>query len=246
MQNALYKLLIGSIPEPSLRAELNIHSVDYEAPEAASAPRVKSSPDTTKVAFIPDKPVSSANASSCLPATNAPSFQPQSSSSKTGQQAAGGKEKTASTQVARAETIDRTGSHTLAISSSAAAARKTIVVRGYLEAIQSRDVKAVKTCIADEIRYYVLDDATMKTALWLAITGKDAAVLDLIVPFTSHSAKLEIMVHMLSLKPAYRAAFKPCVDAIMDSYNRPMPGSLRRSNAEKVEAESVRKMLNLG
>ena len=144
---------------------------------------------------------------------------------------------------AKSVTTEQSSTPRQSLSPNAELARKRVVVKSYLNAIQSNDVKAVKSCLKDEIRDSTLDHDMMKTALWFAIRGKNMAMIELIISVSSHSAKLEVMMGTLNLKAAQRAAFKPGINAIMQSYETQQAGGGPCSIAQKVEMEQIRKYL---
>ena len=242
MQNIFAKLR-NNIPEPSLRAEIEIHSLDYDFPQASRPPTVKSRAETTQAVPMPGMPVLSTASSSCSPATNAPSFHAQSPSSDASQRTAGAQKNAATKPSPKSVNTERSSMPRQALSPAGELARKKLVVQGYLDAIQASDVGAVKFCLKNEIRDGTLNNDELTTALWFAIKGKNMAMIELIIPVSNHSAKLEVMIFLLNLKAAQRAALKPGVDAIMQSYQTQQAGGRPCSSAQRAEAEQIRKYL---
>lgn len=73
MQNA-YHTAKTMFAQPSLRAEIDIHGLDYDFPETPTRPAVKTGDDAVKNTVMPDKPAVTQEASSPQSATTAPSY----------------------------------------------------------------------------------------------------------------------------------------------------------------------------
>ena len=114
----------------------------------------------------------------------------------------------------------------------------------FFNAIKTGNLATVKKCIADGMDLNGLDSSSNQSALRLALGSKNAAMVNLLLPITSHAAKLETLASVLDVKPAHREGLKPGIKAIIDSLKKGNPGDPPLSAEARSEITIVSNLID--